>query len=261
MQSYYRSAPLSVDTNQAQKYFEEEDSGILDDNILDHSAIDSGLEMSPGMVDSRRESFAVGPSLFSPKTEDWQSVDMQSIPSNNPFSEQPAHSNNPFIRLDKPQTSAFVRQPNMGWGSLGNGSGSCTPLQQQFDGLLGEHEAGTSIFQRHMQGQTSFSNPSGQLNMFSSLGSGPQSIPNSPQKGWVEQSEHMTSKMRPGSPSILSHNDFRRGDGIRKKNARFDIPAERNLNNIDRLIAQTTDEQEIKELKQQKRLLRNRQAA
>jgi len=53
----------------------------------------------------------------------------------------------------------------------------------------------------------------------------------------------------------------RRGDGIRKKNARFDIPAERNLNNIDQLIAQSTDEQEIKELKQQKRLLRNRQAA
>ncbi|EHK99268.1 hypothetical protein M7I_4877 [Glarea lozoyensis 74030] len=53
----------------------------------------------------------------------------------------------------------------------------------------------------------------------------------------------------------------RRGDGIRKKNARFDIPAERNLTNIDHLISQSTDEQEIKELKQQKRLLRNRQAA
>ena len=30
----------------------------------------------------------------------------------------------------------------------------------------------------------------------------------------------------------------RRGDGIRKKNARFDIPAERNLTNIDQLISQ-----------------------
>jgi hypothetical protein len=66
---------------------------------------------------------------------------------------------------------------------------------------------------------------------------------------------------RPASPLIRSHNDLRRGDGIRKKNARFDIPAERNLSNIDQLIAQSTDEQEIKELKQQKRLLRNRQAA
>lgn len=52
-----------------------------------------------------------------------------------------------------------------------------------------------------------------------------------------------------------------RVDGIRKKNARFDIPAERNLANIDQLISEATDEEEIKELKQQKRLLRNRQAA
>jgi hypothetical protein len=52
-----------------------------------------------------------------------------------------------------------------------------------------------------------------------------------------------------------------RQDGIRKKNARFEIPAERNLHNIDTLIMQTQDEAERKELKQQKRLLRNRQAA
>lgn len=73
----------------------------------------------------------------------------------------------------------------------------------------------------------------------------------------------MTSLKDPkhNSPTIRSHNDLRRGDGIRKKNARFDIPAERTLNNIDALIAQSSDETEIKELKQQKRLLRNRQAA
>lgn len=52
-----------------------------------------------------------------------------------------------------------------------------------------------------------------------------------------------------------------RPDGIRKKNARFEIPQGRNLHNIDSLILATTDESEKKELKQQKRLLRNRQAA
>lgn len=69
------------------------------------------------------------------------------------------------------------------------------------------------------------------------------------------------SDFKRNSPTIRSHNELRRGDGIRKKNARFDIPAERTLHNIDTLIAQSTDEGEIKELKQQKRLLRNRQAA
>ncbi|KAI0021090.1 hypothetical protein F4780DRAFT_739058 [Xylariomycetidae sp. FL0641] len=39
------------------------------------------------------------------------------------------------------------------------------------------------------------------------------------------------------------------------------VPAERNLMNIDQLILRETDEREIKELKQQRRLLRNREAA
>ncbi|KAI3556568.1 bZIP transcription factor [Colletotrichum abscissum] len=257
MPSFYRPTPLTVDTTQAQKYYEEEDHSILDETILDHSALDSGLEMSPPMVDSRRDSFAVGGSLFSPKTEDWQSVDMQSVPSNNPFIEQ-QHNNNPFMRLDHAQPSPFAPQGN-GW-SLSNTSGSCTPLQQ-FDGMPAEYDNGAPMFQRPVPGQTPFTNPTGQINMFAPIGSGNQSIPTSPQKGWIGQAESMAKKMRPGSPTIRSHNDMRRGDGIRKKNARFDIPAERNLSNIDHLIAQSTDEQEIKELKQQKRLLRNRQAA
>ena len=41
----------------------------------------------------------------------------------------------------------------------------------------------------------------------------------------------------------------------------IEIPKERNLATIDALIAASTDENEKKELKQQKRLLRNRQAA
>ncbi|KAF2805252.1 uncharacterized protein BDZ99DRAFT_116203 [Mytilinidion resinicola] len=43
-----------------------------------------------------------------------------------------------------------------------------------------------------------------------------------------------------------------------KKNDRFDIPPERTLLNIDLLIQNATNNDEIQELKQQKRLLRNR---
>lgn len=246
-QPFYRPAPLTVDTTQAQKYFDDEDNSVLDDNVLEHSNIDSGLELSPPMADSRRESFAVGSSLFSPKTEDWQSVDMQSVPSNNPFLDQ--HSNNPFLRLDQNQSNAFAQTNN--W------SGSCTPLQP-FENITAEYDAGSTLFQRTIHGPTPFTNPG---NMFS-LHAGNHSIPTSPQKEWMTPGQQsMNKKMHPGSPAIRSHNDMRRGDGIRKKNARFEIPAERNLSNIDHLIAQSTDEQEIKELKQQKRLLRNRQAA
>ncbi|KAK3363070.1 hypothetical protein B0T25DRAFT_29286 [Lasiosphaeria hispida] len=259
MQSFYRT-PLTVDTN-AQKFFDDEDTSILDENILE-SGLDSGLEMSPPMVESRRDSFAVSSTLFSPKTEDWQSVEMQSVPSNNPFFDQ--HSNNPFMRMDQSQQQAYQSH---GWPMTS--SGSATPMQT-FDGLPAEYDSSSvsSMFHRPatMQVQTPFSNSNSQAALFQQLGhAAGQSLPTSPQKDhWMNQdlkNQAMAKRPRPASPLIRSHNELRRGDGIRKKNARFDIPAERNLSNIDHLISQSTDDQEIKELKQQKRLLRNRQAA
>ena len=264
MPSFYRAQLPTVDTNHAHKYFEEDTSSILDDNILDQAGLESGLEMSPAMADSRRDSFAVASSMFSPKTEDWQSVDMQSLPSNNPFLDQ--HSNNPFMRLDQHQTPTSYSPQGPSWSMTS--SGTATPLQA-FDGLPSDFDSNAPLFHRPttMQSQPSFGGSGGQVSMFSQLGQHPsgQSIPTSPQKNeWTSQSlrdQAMAKKNRPGADLIRSHNELRRGDGIRKKNARFDIPAERNLSNIDQLIAQSNDEQEIKELKQQKRLLRNRQAA
>lgn len=269
MQNYYRQSGLTVDTaHSQQKFFEEEDC-ILDDTVLDQSALDSGLEMSPTMVDSRRESFAVSSSLFSPKTEAWAAADMESIPSNNPFME-PQHaqqqphtqhthtSNNPFLRMDQQQhqqssSQPFMAQPTNPWSM--SSSGSCTPMAQ-FDGLPSEFENPAPLFQRpQVQGQTPFSNPANQVPMFPVNGHPMQQ--STSKDGWMS---NMKDAKHDG-PAIRSHNDLRRGDGIRKKNARFDIPAERTLNNIDALIAQSNDEVEIKELKQQKRLLRNRQAA
>ncbi|KAJ8106935.1 hypothetical protein ONZ43_g6893 [Nemania bipapillata] len=257
MHAFYRPNPLSVDTSQAQKYFDEDDAGILDDGILERSTIDSGLEMSPAMGDSRRDSFAVAGALFSPKTEDWQSVDMQSVPSNNPFLEP--QNNNPFTRPDPPTHATYGSQ-NQPW-SLGHSSGTCTPVQ--YDGLEATYDGSTSLFQRTIPMQTPFSNPTGHVPLFSAVGPSTSSIPTSPQKDWMTTDFKAQSMKRSQveNSAIRSHNEMRRGDGIRKKNARFDIPAERNLDNIDTLISQSTDDQEIKELKQQKRLLRNRQAA
>lgn len=235
-QPLYHSGPLSVDTKHAQKYYEDDDhNAVLDDNILDGSAVDSGLELSPPMVDSRRESLALGgPPLFSPKTEDWHSVEMQSVPSNNPFFEQ--SNTNPFMRVDQNQGTPFSH-----WGF------------PQVDGIQVEYDANASIF-RTMQGQTPFTHPG---NMFAAVGSGSgQSIPTSPQKDVMGSNQSAGKTTRPTSPIIRAHRD-----GIRKKNARFEIPPERTLSNIDKLISEEKDEKKAKELKQQKRLLRNRQAA
>ncbi|KHO00024.1 Basic-leucine zipper (bZIP) transcription factor [Metarhizium album ARSEF 1941] len=258
MQPFYRSTPLTVDTHHAQqKYFEEEDkSGVLDDGVIEHNAVDSALDLSPPMANSRRESFAVGSTLFSPKTEDWQSVDMQSVPTN-PFSDQNGGSNvngapNPFMQ---PHGQVFPQHGSQ-W-AMGNNCGPDNSMQQ-FNNVSPAFSSANSVFQRPLQNHNPFHNTG---NVFASLHQGDQSIPTSPQKEWMVPAQPMNKKMQPESPMIRSHNDMRRGDGIRKKNARFDIPAERNLSNIDSLISQSTDEQEIKELKQQKRLLRNRQAA
>lgn len=70
----------------------------------------------------------------------------------------------------------------------------------------------------------------------------------------------VSKRMRPASPRETTV-DYQRRDGIRKKNGRIDIPHERNIESIDQLIESTTDENMLKELKQQKRLLRNREAA
>ncbi|KAI1113114.1 bZIP transcription factor [Nemania sp. NC0429] len=255
MHPFFRPNPLSVDTT-AQKFFDEDDATILDDGILDRSTIDSGLEMSPHMGDSRRDSFAVAGALYSPKTEDWHSVDMQSLPSNNPFLEP--HSTNPFARPDATSHAVYGSQ-NQPW-SMGHGSGTCTPVQ--YDGLEATYDGSATLFQRPLPMQTPFSNPTGHVPLFSAVAPS-NSIPTSPQKDWMTTDFKSQSLKRPqvDGSAIRSHNEMRRGDGIRKKNARFDIPAERNLDNIDTLISQSNDDQEIKELKQQKRLLRNRQAA
>jgi hypothetical protein len=89
--------------------------------------------------------------------------------------------------------------------------------------------------------------------------------PQSSQGGWASATSTDSGEHRnpPGSPPVraLSPNTVLRADGFRKKNARFEIPKEINLQNIETRIQNAKDDKEKKELKQQKRLLRNRQAA
>lgn len=265
----FRTLPLSIDTN-VHNYSEGDKSSILDETVLNPSSLDSGLEMSPPMTNSRRESFAVSnPPIFSPKPDEWHRIDQQPVSSNNPFAE---HSNGnvnkgdnnddsdaiSFIRVES-QPSVYTHSP---W-SLREESRINSSIQAH-DRVPAICQANTTIFPRDIQ--NSFTNSIGQqMSLFSPTNSN-EPLVASPQKDWsvMEISENygVPKRMRPQSPALHLHPDFSRRPGsIRKKNARFDIPAERNLTNIDQLISQSTDEQEIKELKQQKRLLRNRQAA
>ena len=169
------------------------------------------------------------------------------------------------VRPHHPAALTF-RSPVDSWPS-----GSCTPTPI-YDGLTSEYDGGpvSASYWPGSAGVATTGAPEPHpMAAFAVPLSTDGSMPTSPMGDWSSAvavggdtlgPRAVPPRPRPGSPPS-PHSPLLRRDGIRKKNARFEIPAERNLLNIDQLIAQSNDDREIKELKQQKRLLRNRQAA
>jgi hypothetical protein len=87
--------------------------------------------------------------------------------------------------------------------------------------------------------------------LIASLASGGTSLPTSPapMEEWMDV--EACRPMQFQQPS----------QGVRKRNARIDIPPERSLQNIDQLISESTNDDEIRDLRKQRRLLKNRKAA
>lgn len=159
----------------------------------------------------------------------------------------PTHTGHqPYMRVD-PNFAASYAQPQ--WSLSQSGTNTPTPAY----GSVDSYAQPTQYAVHH--GFNFNQDPVSAVSM----------SPQSSQGGWasatssdgVDQRFPLVSPTyRPVSPQLVL-----RPDGIRKKNARFEIPKERNLATIDALILSSTNEEEKKELKQQKRLLRNRQAA
>ncbi|MCJ1288318.1 hypothetical protein MMC26_007673 [Xylographa opegraphella] len=243
------------------------DFNTLDDDLLNCTP----PAMSP-TFERRRESFADSVTTFPPSEGLWSGYQfggeqVASFPSSSTPHGLPEHRHSTYhdatasLPVQYGQPAAWHHKRT---------SGSCTPTAD-YDGLNPEYEAartapytigaghsaqaGTYIGLQVHTGPTFASHPT---------------YPTSPQsaKDWMSASSSEALEYRtvaahnsPQSPSFAANSLLLRRDGIRKKNARFEIPAERNLRTIDMMINQTNDEHEIKELKQQKRLLRNRQAA
>jgi len=212
--------------------------------------------------------------MFSPESffEDFSSTPFGQADrppnSNNPFFEQ---NNNPF-RLSASQQVTYGQQPNPwpisdGIAETPTSTKSFEPFGQDFESgapsafmSVGPNSASTYGVPMHNVRPSSVFPPAQSAT--------PRPISPHSNKDWMAmhaaqeaESRPLPKRMRPSSPPRTYSPFPRRDGGIRKKNARFDIPAERSLQNIDQLIASCNDEDQIKELKQQKRLLRNRQAA
>ncbi|KAF2432875.1 hypothetical protein EJ08DRAFT_669110 [Tothia fuscella] len=228
--------------------------------------------ISPTNTDDRRDSFGNDTSpVFSPQSNIWTDFSNNTMAERpfNVMANLPEHSNNPFIRSD----SGPFAQHNSPWTPMFEHSESRTPIMPATYDYQGDFEAApTPAFPHVASASPAFGNMAAGIIRPSSVfpsAPTPASLPTSPPPGkdWMTLAEQggldsrpIPKRMRQSSPP-RPYSPFPRRDGIRKKNARFDIPPERSLANIDQLILNSNDDTEIKELKQQKRLLRNRQAA
>ena len=253
-ESQFKSEPLE----------EEEDSAsVLDGRILDTDTSEMSVSHNHGTnpIDASQPMNHSNNTMWQqePTQNQLHPVLQQQLQS--PLTAS-CHDPFPSSDLDQQQQPYFVGA-NASWPSM-TGSGACTPTPtytsppQEFDNVFSQDQQNESVLnQRRFHTAQGFTLPA--------------SIPMSPQssQGWMsaassDMAEAHSRAVRsptlpPGSPRLSQ-----RPDGIRKKNARFEIPKERNLNTIDGLIKYYTeqgDETQLKELKQQKRLLRNRQAA
>ncbi|EME89226.1 uncharacterized protein MYCFIDRAFT_115880, partial [Pseudocercospora fijiensis CIRAD86] len=262
--------------NKQPAFLDEDDSAVLDPSILD-----ADIMQSPNTSAFRKDSFAASNGVLSPAdSQAWDhpynaglAVEPASAGASNPF-----HHDEGTVYM-RPQSSqhpqAFAQHAPPSW-PFEHGSGDCTPTTgPEFMPPPAHFDANPHyVHQRADSAHGSFSHPQPHPHHFP--GPHPENFIPAPQvqtpmsphshQDWMGMAQQEMEgrpphkRMRPGSPprTII---DFQRRDGIRKKNGRIDIPQERNIQTIDDLIEKTTDEELLKELKQQKRLLRNREAA
>ncbi|CAK1355032.1 hypothetical protein CB0940_01196 [Cercospora beticola] len=254
--------------------FVDEDSAVLDPTILDPDM------HSPTGTSFRKDSFANTHGVLSPA--DSQAWDHQysgpiAVESTAPGAPGPFHDDAAVFVRQQPlhPPPAFAQQHQPGPWPFEHGSGDCTPTTgAEFMPPPPPFEGGSHyVHNRADSAHGSFSHhpPHQQFPQHAEAHfiPAPQvQTPMSPHshQDWMGMAQQemegrpSSKRMRPSSPPRTMI-DFQRRDGIRKKNGRIDIPHERNIQTIDELIEQTTDEDTLKELKQQKRLLRNREAA
>ena len=247
-------------------FAEGDDDLAVDDQILDSHPLD----MAAVEHDQRRQSFASTASLLSPTQQTWPEYSYNAeTASNYPLSSNAAsvypdssvhqypHSNTPqfahygnHMASWQPPNGLSSDPASATFGNLPSDINAVKPeAPYSSDGHPSQHAVAYGGLPVQMDSE---------YTQFPTSAASPQ---------WSTSSSDAVEKIpRSGqyqSPTFNHNPPHLRRDGVRKKNARFEIPEGRNLQTIDELINSTNpnNEEEIKELKQQKRLLRNRQAA
>ncbi|KAL9015670.1 MAG: hypothetical protein Q9185_006950 [Variospora sp. 1 TL-2023] len=270
--NFKHSNPLYLRIDPEQPFADDETDSVLDDAILERPASDISLRD----MGHQRENIAVDAPIMSSRDSRWSdftfpadsAAHLQSSNMTSPlFFEQGGQA---YVQDDS-VSGTIYNHPSAATWQAPSDQDSCTPTTS-YDCFSSDQDAKTMVPFHHdeslnqpppsMYGGLPIVQPP-TLYAGGALSTSPRSA-----QDWssISSAEHVDFHQmhRPGplsSPNYNPNPPLLRRDGIRKKNARFEIPAERTLRTIDQMISQTTDEAQIKELKQQKRLLRNRQAA
>lgn len=240
----YQHPQWPIDAKSA--FIEEDDSSVLGDKVLGSTS--PTISSAPSM--SRKTSMIKNEDPYYPADSMWHEGphDTGPLPVRHQTQPQISTQHHSYVRVDPSYAAAYTHP--QGWPmSASSGTSTPTPIFMS-QGYTPAQSMGYPGF-----------TPINQQDPASS-----EMSPQSSQGGWgsttsSDSTEHPARRMRGSSHRAVSPMSVMRPDGIRKKNARFEIPQDRNLRNIDSLIDGCTDDSERKELKQQKRLLRNRQAA
>lgn len=243
---------LNYDTpqqsNQPSEYYQ--DNKLNADQSINNAAM---MPTSSSSHDFRRDSVATN----SGPLTDASSWDHKQLYSGTGFDHSNAYrhgDNGVYMQHDHPQVYA------QGWMMSPTTSSDATG----FEGYPGAKYENSPFPGSLPSDQASF--PPRPLTQTHHVSASPQASLSPPtQADWMDMTGPnkplKSADVKPIKPrhQPLLRRDTR--DGIRKKNAKIPIPSEITLENIDDLIEGCTDEDEMKQLKAQKRLLRNREAA
>ncbi|POS86462.1 hypothetical protein EPUL_001962 [Erysiphe pulchra] len=248
----YNAQPtsLSLDTSLP---FSQPEVYNLDDLILEPYSLDSGVGISSLMCDSERG------------TPEFSTASMYSYEKNErhfPQNIQPSSSYNSFELNSTYDTYVPVKtqRPISPQYLTGESSMMVNNVVQNYDRLKLVSELSLPFHAPNLQA-TIMTGPERQQFSLLSPGNSNGLDLMSPQMNW---SPVKAIKGRPVQKKGRRRQLSRNGNGIRKKNAKYEIPPSETLENIDELIAQARaigDIENIVRLIRNKRLLRNRLAA
>lgn len=259
------SIPQATTSSSISHHWDDESDVELDDNILNDPTTTTTTTSTNMAYDHRQEAFTALHPFHPTDHAAWQEIPQNHSSMHfNPLNQHHFLPADPAIHYQHHPTEQTANYDVNASAWNQQSSLNSTPHSATFGAyhpeptVKGEDGYGHAIDTNQHDLMTS----AAEQHPYPPSATSPQS-----ENGWMSGSSSDHNEKMPKrevlSPVFIDNPPRLRPDGVRKKNARFEIPDDRKVDTIDKIIMQTdpNDETLLRELKQQKRLLRNRQAA